>query len=374
MTSAATAIQQDSASGLDLAAADRPRSGLLALLFAVAAPVLVLFAGTDDASPSRIWTMALATLCIGVSGALFISRRTGLLVALSRGKFGPWASLSFAVAFGATSLQWLQPQDGTAAMISRDSVVTALGVVMLGQILWIAGYLASILSPLHTSARWVFDRVIPPEGADRQWRTSGVWLLFTMGLVGQGFRIYTNGFGYLADAQTSVSSFSGLGQVSAILSNMGLYAVVLAAVNYFSTRRQGGLGALVIVATVQVGLGLIQGVKEGVALTSVAIILSYALVRGRLPLKFFVVCVLLFTFVAVPFVTAYRDAVRGGGTDGSIGSAVAAAPGVAAQEIENGQFSKSYIDLAARLRMIDSLAIVTQRSPGRSPTHRPLNW
>ncbi|MDB5597887.1 MAG: hypothetical protein JWM36_4848 [Hyphomicrobiales bacterium] len=316
---------------------------------------------------------ALAVTCVGVAGGLFITRRTGLMAGMAAGHVGPWASLSFALVFGLGSLQWTAPQlNGFAAVIAPENVAKALELLTFAWGAWVLGYLTDVLKFAQRPATWLVDLAMRPESAGYRWRTSGVWWLLALGLVGQALRVRTNTFGYVTDVSASLTSFSSLGQIVSVLSNMGLFAVVLAAVKYFSPERRGRLAPLVVVSTVQVLLALAQGLKEGVAVVAVAIILSYGLVRGRVPVRMIVVASLLFAFAVLPVVTSYRVTVRGGGAVPSVGEAIALLPDVAANALGSRTASQNSEQLASRLRVVDSLAVVIQKSPDVVP-YAPLS-
>lgn len=347
---------------------------LAAGMVLVAAAFAALVMPGADTTALQVRNYSIAAMCLGVGGALLVSQRGGLLAALGAGRIGPWASLSFALIFGLGSMQWTQPQSvGFARMLAPESVVSALALINFAWASWIVGYLANLLGFARNTVSRVVDLAIPPETINRDWRPIGVWLLFSIGLVGQAIRSVTNTFGYLTNANAAITTFSGIGHLVVFLSDMGLFAVVLAAINYFSPARRGGLTPLVVISTSQAMLGLLQGSKEGVAIVVIAIALSYGLVKGRISVPLLVVSAIIFTFVVLPFVTNYREYVRG--PNGQVLSATAAVgviPVAAAETLTVGGYADSYERMASRLRNIDSLAIVIQKSPDLVP-YQPLS-
>ena len=344
----------------------KPASGLPAIGLIAVGVVAFALAGRDV--DSQISCYSIAATSAGLAGALLVSHRTGLRTALASGRLGPWASLTFALVFGLSSLQWVDAQsDVGSGTLVAESVADALALLTIAWGVWILGYNIGALQFLNRPASWIVDIAIPPESAEKEWRSSGVWVLLAFSLAGQALSTTTNSFGYLADASASVASFSSFAQMVNVLSNMGLFAVVVAAVNYFSPGRRGRLSTLVVVSATQVALAVLQGTKEGIAIVAVAIILSYALVRGRVNARLLIASVVLFTFVVLPFVTTYRATVRVEGQQTSVATAIRVLPDVTQRTASQSGYAESLDTMTDRLRNIDSLAIVMQRSPDVVP-------
>lgn len=346
------------------------RRAAAASVLALGLVMMLALVARGHSTDAYVIGLSLLVAALGVAILVVVSRSQGVSTSLALGKVGPWSALSFALIFGLASVTWSTPQTGTPALITQDSVLRALVLVSIGQLAWTAGYLVG-------PGAWMNDRF----GDLMRWlvpvSTRGIecarspWPLVTLGLTGAALRVETNGFGYLQDPALSLSDPSPFGQAITVLALMGDYAVVVAGVRYFAQPRHGSLATLVAIVTLQASIGLASGTKESVALVGLAVMLSYGAARGRFPLRVFLVCALLFVVVVVPFVAAYRTAVTTDSERLGTQAAIAGAPQVAADSVPTGKVSTSAELLSLRLREIDNVAIVAQKTPDEIP-YRPI--
>ena len=320
-------------------------------------------------TPSQIAALSCAVTGVGIAGALIVTREEGLPSALGDGKIGAWASLSFGLVFGIASLAWLFPQTGTASMIDPTSIARALQLVCLGHIAWIFGYIIGPGRLLLRSGQQIVNRLLS-RTTNPDTTMLNPWPLFCVGLVGQGLRLLSGGFGYISNL-TANAAFSPYSQVINLLAIMGTFSLIVAATNHFGHRRPGTGGVLLVIIAVQTTFGLVMGNKEPVAMVGVAVALSYGVARRRFPTKLLIIFVLIFALWVLPFVTTYRTIVRGESFTLSVQQSLQAVPNAALGVSTDADYGASADALAFRVRRINSMGIIVQRTPDQVP-YRPV--
>lgn len=311
----------------------------------------------------------LSVALVGATAAL-VSSGGDFRSALARGRFGTWTSLWVAVAFGVASLSWRTPQVGTASQIDLRSVTLALFLVAFAWATWLIGYML----PMGRQC----GEALTPFVLGRMPRTvtdGRVLLLFMLGLTGQLLKIRTNSFGYLADPVAQITAPSIFGQAIVIVTSFGSMSVAAAAYLAFRSNTRRRLAIAIAMCLTECAVGLASGDKQPVLIALLAFALGYAAARRRLPWPWLAAGLALFVIVVIPFNQAYRDAVRGGQTAPTLQQSIVATPSilrgtVAGTDQENIQNSSTSLSL--RLREIDSVAIVVQRTPSQIPYMSPV--
>lgn len=332
--------------------------------------LLLLVPPTDDRR--EVVMLSLTATAFGLVGLLVIGHRTGVQVALRTGKLGAWASLSFAIVFGLASGTWFASPVGSAALIERANVVRALVLVSIGQACWLIGYLVGPGRLLSGMFARFMAMLVPQDGSPGRPTAWGVGTLFALGLLGQAIRIVSGGFGYLQNAALAVSQASSFGFALSVLAHLGDFSLVGVAILHFRAPSARSRTALLAIAGTQLLFGLLSGNKESFVLVLVGLVLGYAAVRRRLPTRLLLVGGLVFLVFVIPFVSAYRAVVRGQSVTLGAQEAFAAAPDIAAASASESSLLASGQYLSLRLREIDNVAIIVQKTPNSVP-YRPLS-
>ena len=337
---------------------------MAALLEAVSLAGLTFSNGTVN---REVVTWSLAVFGTGIATLVFATRHTGMRRALGEGKLGAWGPIGFAVLFGLASLTWVGPQVGIAAAISPESVVRALQLLLFAQLTWMFGY---TVGPGSTAAAWVGGPLARYLGkTQRGLRPNTMWVLFGVSVVGQVLRVLTGNFGYLQNVSVAVTKGVAYGQILSLMTAMCLYAVVADAYHYFK-RTILSKFALVVIAVFPILAGMLSGNKEPVLMVGIAFVLAYAAALQRFPVRVVAAGVVVFVVVVFPFVTLYRSDVRKGGLD--FGGAVQTAPDVLETLSTDGDLGASTRLFRLRLREVDNVAVIVQRTPEQID-YRPLS-
>jgi hypothetical protein len=226
------------------------------------------------------------------------------------------------------------------------------------------GYRTLPVTPPRGVARWL-QRVIVTDRPVRSGQ-GAAWLLLTAAILGYAAAIVNGTFGYLSNAAVAVSSGNPLSQLLATISSFSVFAVALSANDYARQRGSWRLLSLGLLLTANSGLGAFSGGKELVALGFVAAFFGYAATARRLPLLPLAVGGLIFTFVIVPFVTSYRNAIN---VDGSRLSPALVLQQVSQQGIAfflpagQGGAQLSLRETVQRISRVGDVAIIVQKTP-----------
>lgn len=296
----------------------------------------------------------------------------GKALGLGRWWFGSWILLWYGIAFGLATLTWVQPQTGPAAEISLPSVLRALWLVAVGMTLWVIGYFVGPGQP----ARRFGNRVMATLSlrfAPEVRSPLAPWILFAVGIAaGIASAVTTGLFGYVGDVQSGVTTASGYQQ---LLSDLGLcapLAVAAAALQVYRERVPGARVTLTVLVLAEIAFGAATGNKQGFVITILAVAIPFTTGRRRahkvlLAFAGLAFAGLAFLLIVIPFNQSYRSAARSSSGTLSTREALDAAPGILGQTISTGNaagvLSSSATYLLARIREIDSPAIIMQRTP-----------
>lgn len=344
-----------------------PRAlGLLLTAAAAVALLASLEVGRSNIE-QRIVVYGLLLGLAGLGGAFMCSVGRNLGTSLALGKLGVWAAASFTLFFGLSTLTW-QRRLATDAPVTilPESVVQACVVVGICFAAFIVGYIAThALAPARGPSQAV-RRVllqVPPSAASTAWglRLAGIGLTATF------WQVLSGQYGYL---QSSTPGSSGTAQIAALLSLFTYFGLAVLYMSHLRQPRRGSGAAVVAVTAAALALAFFSGTKEETALVGVALVFAHGAVRRRLPVRLLLVALVAFVAVVNPFNEAYRQEVRGGSTN--LGPAAAAAAGLGlavdtAVSISPDTVLSSGSQLLGRVREIDNVAIIIQRSPETIP-------
>lgn len=325
---------------------------------------------TGASIDTRIILASFAATFVGLGSALLITRKSGILATLASGKLGAWSSLSFAFLFGLTSVTWVNPPQGLYAAIAPESVVLALQLMIIAQVVWTIAYLVGPGSGVIAFVGRGVTRLLNARDAGRT-GAPAAWVLFGVAIAGQALRVVTGTFGYLQDASVAVVSGASYSQFIGLLAAMGDFALITAAYHHFRRDGDGSRFQVVVIATCLALIGVLAGTKQPAVLVAIDLLLAYGAARRRFPVRIVAAGAAVFLLVVLPFVTAYRHVVRGA-QDLSVSAAVQTAPDIARDSTGTSQLVPSLELLRVRLREIDNVAMIVQKSPDIVP-YKPLS-
>jgi hypothetical protein len=296
----------------------------------------------------------------------------GKALGLGRWWFGSWTLLWYCTAFGLATLTWVQPQTGTAAEVSLSSVLRALWLVAVGMTLWVFGYL---VGPSR-SARRFGNKVITALSlrfAPEVRSPLAPWILYAIATAARIASAATTGlFGYVGDVQSSVTTASSYQQ---ILGDLGLcadLAVAAAALQVCRERVPGARVTLTVLFLTDIAFGAASGNKQNFIVTILAVAIPFTVARrrahkGLLAFTGLALTGLAFLLIVVPFNHSYRSTARSASGTLSVSQALETTPSILGQTIGSGNaagvLSSSATSMLTRIRMIDSPAIIMQRTP-----------
>jgi hypothetical protein len=360
----------------DLTAPVRPRSAvaprwmITAMVLLAAAIVLSGQAWADSPQPTQavVWgsvglaAYAASLLCLVGGGR-------GAVLGLSRWLFGSWTLVWYGVACGLASLTWVEPQTGTPAEISPSSVLRALWLVAVGMTLWALGYFTGPGRPaerLGQRAMAALSLRFAPEVRS----PLAPWILYALGSAARIATAVTTGrFGYVGNVQSTFTTASSYEQWLGVLGQCAPLAVVAAALQVYRERVPGARVTLAVLFAAEIAVGAATGNKESYIVAVLAVAVPFTVARRRLHRGLLVFAVAAFLLVIVPFNQAYRNAARSATGTLSASQAISEVPGILRQTVTTGNaggvLSSSTSFMLARIREIDSPAIIMQRTPSQ---------
>jgi hypothetical protein len=296
-----------------------------------------------------------------------VGRSQGKFLGLSRWRLGSWILLWYGVAFGLATLTWVQPQTGTPALITLSSVLRALWLVAVGMTLWALGYCAGPGRPARRLGKKVTGALslrFTPEVRS----PLAPWILYAICIAARIASAVTTGrFGYVGNAQSAVTTASGYQQVLSLLEFFGPLAVAAAALQVYRERVPSARVTLTVLFLAEIAFGAAAGNKQGFIITILAVAIPFTVARRQAHKGLLAFTVLALLLIIIPFNQTYRSVARGATGTLSTSQALDAAPGVLAQTVRSGNvggvLSSSASFLLARIREIDSPAIIMQRTP-----------
>jgi hypothetical protein len=328
-------------------------------------------AATGQPTHAVVWG-SLGFTAYAASLLCLIGGGQGKFLGIGRWWFGSWILLWYCVAFGLATLAWAQPQTGTSAEISVSSVLRALWLVAVGATLWALGYLVGPSRPARRFGNKI-TAALSLRFAPEVRSPLAPWILYAIGTAARIAIVATTGlFGYVGNVQSAVTTSSGYQQ---LLGDLGLCAplgVTAAALQVYRERVPGARVTLTVLFLAEVAFGAAAGGKQSFLITTLAVAIPFTAARHRVHrglLAFMALALtgLVFLLIVIPFNHSYRSSVRNASGMLSVSQGLSAAPGILGQTIGTGNaggvLSSSATFLLARIREIDSPAIIMQRTP-----------
>ena len=350
---------------------------LAAMTFLASAFVLLAWtlATSDRPTTAVVWGgLALAALTFGLlcllGGALHHD------LGLSRWKIGSLMLVWYALAYGIATVSWRQPQVGVSTEINVPNVLRALWLVAVGITAWAAGYMIGPGMPAQRFAGRAV-RALSRRFGDQVRGPVAPWILYIIGIAARLDNIATTGvFGYVGNISSAVTTASSYGGILTTVSLCAPLGVTVAAMRVFIEHRRHAWITLVILFSAEVAFGALSGFKGTFITAVVAVAIPLSVSRQRLPKVPLIVFTLAFLIVVIPFNGTYRSIVRQGSMTLTPGQAVSASPEILRQTLTGNSatwaLSNSSIYLMQRIREIDSVAIIVQRTPQQISFQSPL--
>jgi hypothetical protein len=347
----------------------------LAIALASLVP-LILEAITAPSDPDRLVLRSLTFAAECLAAMALVGAGQPRCFGLGMFRLGPWYMLWSALSLGLLAISWLKPSPGDPSAITLDSVSHALTVAGLAVPFWTAGYLLGPGRGLVRSAARIIPAATPGRGI--QLRSDAVpWILCGVAVVARLTEIGLGQYAYLGDASQEVTQSTFYAQPLSQLSQCGLYALLIAAVDLVrrgDARRRLTFASLL---AIEVSFSLISGMKGLFATTVCGVCIAIAVARGRVPMRWIVGGFALFFFVIIPYNAAYRLQVRNHAGYMDPISAVFTSPtvlrdtvvgrGETDRSVTGGPRESKFEYLTGRTRTVDSLALVVDMTPGIVP-------
>ncbi|MCK9903278.1 hypothetical protein MXD63_24880 [Frankia sp. Cpl3] len=316
---------------------------------------------------SRIILRSVALTLECVSAIMLVGARCGRSSGLGEIRLGPWYLAWTGLVLGLLTTTWTAPQLGLVAQIDRVSVLEALKVVSLAVAIWTAGYLLT-LGRAATAVARNFGRFAAPGSLFRLRSPAVPWILEFVATAARIVLLALGQYGYLGDVSKRVSDSSPFAYPLSMAANLGVAGLMIAVADlgrHGGARRRTCVAALALIETV---FALISGMKGQFVITVVSACVAYVAMRRRLPVRLLCSAAAVFVFVVVPFNAVYRGLVRGPESHLGTSAALRSAPDLLSRTVSDRRSGSSEPDgpttyLSARLRGIDSIAIVVQRTP-----------
>ncbi len=369
-----------------IALAEEPRkppatgSRIAVLGFAFVATACLLFyealATSGQPTVAVIWAgVALATYIVGLLYLAGASHGAG--IGIVRWKIGPWMLLWYALTFGVATVTWSQPQtSGVVSEIAVSSVLRAVWMLAVGISAWFLGYVAGpgqvVMHAGHRAVRALGNRF---TGEVRS--LAAPWILYAIGIAARLVTAASTGiFGYVGNASSAVSTASSYQGILAALALCAPLGVATASLQVFRDSTKGAQITLTVLFLTEVGFGVAAGNKQDFVIAALAVIMPFGAARRRLPRIAITGVIITFLVVVIPFNQSYRSAVRQGAVTLTPSQGFATVPTVMAETLTNGDMVGVAVDsldyLAQRIREIDNVAIVAQRTPAQVPFTSPV--
>jgi hypothetical protein len=262
--------------------------------------------------------------------------------------------LATLVYLGPVSLVWLGTPQGAGPRLDQRDVTEALLLTTAALVAFIAG--TRMVRARPRQARMPMAPGEAPSPAVLAIFFFGVSLVLVLALSrGQ--------FGYLADPTQTAGS---LGQGLSLLAGSGTIVVIATAVAAFQTDSRALRRMLMLFLLVTIPLGLVVGVKSFILEAFLSVGLAFVMAKGKIPWRPVLAVTFLALFVLVPLNDAYRRALRIEGeqqVSGALAKAVQNRP----QDGFAVAVEDSYLYATTRLRSIDNVALILDRTPGSYP-------
>lgn len=280
----------------------------------------------------------------------------------------------FLISFGLLSIGWRGRPVGAVEVVDQAIVPAALLVVQAAIAAWAVGFRFLRLTLLSTVMSSTRSMVAPPG----LWRLRSPYvpiLLYLASAASTAYRLHAGTFAYLADANSLIQSPGSLGPVLQFGENLGDAAIVVAAIGVLlaEKNRFRPLMIFAVLTLAELGVGAFSGTKTPFILLAIAVAIPFFANQRRVSWKVVAAGVAVLA-IGTSFNGSYRERLveQGGRLQGQ--QALGAFTDTAFQTIQPAALAKAVGDgtqaLGPRLRQIDNVTVVVQRTPSEIP-YRP---
>lgn len=351
-----------------------PRSAVIGFAFAAAALISLgeALANSDRPNVSVVWgSIALSAYAVWLLYLIGPMRREDL--GLARWKIGPWTILWYGIVFGITTLTVITPQTGLAAEITLSSDLRALWLVAVGITALAFGYLTGPSKNIRRLAQRGINAVCARFSSEVR-SPLAPWILYAIGTLAGLFSAATTGkFGYVGTGSAvNSSNYGGIIGALTLCTPLGIAA---AALRTFRERTPGASITLIILLLGDFAAGGVSGGKQSFVVGALAATIPLSVARRRLPKAAMTAIIGVFLFVVVPFNQSYRAAANLNSL--SVSQAVDVAPQILRQTLTGSNLAAALPNslnyMALRIREIDNVAIILQRTPDQIGFRNPID-
>lgn len=321
----------------------------------------------------RLFLAIAALLLVAAGSVLFVSDGRSSAFSLRRIHLTPWWISFYALGFGILSIGWTAPfQVGSAAIISRIGVPRAVLAASIGLAALTVGF--ALGPPKWASralSRWVSWSA--PAGPWRLRMPSVIVMIYVAGLSARLAQIARGRYAYLSNAARELSNPSSLNQLLSVLEQLARYGLILAALDAVAINRS--LRARVTFTAIlvtEIASSLASGFKSQLGFTLLAVAVVYGAARGGVSRRA-VVAGGMALLLLIPINLAYRAQINSAARAGSLSpmATLTNLPSLMAKTYTGKSVTDTFggsTDFASeRLREIDNLALIMQRTPSEIP-------
>ena len=276
-----------------------------------------------------------------------------------------------AIGFGLLALIRTDNEVGTAQRVPQRAVPLAMLVTSVAVLAWAIGY-AVLQSEATRRFALRARRFAAPGNAWAPRFPSVAVVLYAIGFGARMLQIRGGSYAYLADPRSLITSPSSVGQLLAILERLTLISITVASVNLIRGSRQSFWPRvmLALLLVLEVSSGAYGGTKSALVFILIAVAVPFLATKRR-PTLVAVAVALLLISIATSFVGAYRSKVAAGSTRLSGAPAREALVDTAGEMLVvtnlGATLATGAEGLMNRLRQIDNVAIVVERTPSEIP-------
>lgn len=343
---------------------------LAAILLVVIAGILALEVTASLKTSHRVVLSSLATASY-LGGLLLLVPGGTKFKSLFELRLGAWVLAYGVIAFGLSTLTILGPQYGTARAVSVERVPETLFLICIAFTALTAGYgfggLRLFVSPVEN-----FVKILGRARSQSLRPAVTLYGVFFLGIGADLLSALLEGrLGYLGDA-TLVTSASAQWYVQplTIISQLKILGILGITLRAYSDKRARPLLTLMLPVGIALLIGLLSGIKESFLEVFLAVVVGYAVTKGRVHMSGLALLAVVFALVVTPFVTQLREDVRS--STGSLGVSEAVQLGgvqliSADGYLSNVDSKESSLQALTRLRLADNLNIISEKTPSIIP-------
>lgn len=290
-------------------------------------------------------------------------------------RLGGWFLGYAIVAFGLATFSIIGRQIESGYAVDKTKVPQALSLIALAFTLWAIGYALGRERIFQMPFQWGKETLTSRLSGDVR-SANALLLVFSVGVIADILTAVLLGrYGYLGDSpMLTVGAAAWYTQPLAIASGLKSAALFGLSVRVFVSRTDRFSKHLLPVLVLALALSMVTGMKQAFVTALIGVAIPFLIGYGRRRILWIAAAVLVFVFVVTPIVAGIRQDVSTG--NGRLG--ILASLSLSVSKLFGGSYftadpnSPPTITTTERLREIDNLAIIIQKTPGEIP-YRPIS-